>query len=135
MHFQSSIWTQATERNITVPDPRTCGWEERESVMMITADTKTNMDRQATIFETIMKRCNCKKSQCKGNCSCRKRQQMCTSLCGCINCLNTPDNQKEGTVDDFDTDYESDTDIDDPPNEDTQEIKDIDYMYPDKMIQ
>ena len=25
LHFQLSIWTQATERNITVPDPRTCG--------------------------------------------------------------------------------------------------------------
>ena len=42
---------------------------------------------------------------------------MCTSLCGCINCLNTPDNQKEGTGDEFVTDSESNTDINDPPNE------------------
>ena len=90
--------------------------------MIITPDSKENMESQATIFETIMKRCNCKNHNVKGIVPVVREVKFCSSYCGCINCSNTSDNQSEDTDEEYDTDSDIDADIDDPSNEDMQEI-------------
>ena len=56
----------------------------------LVADSSENLKKQKTIFDTIMRKCGCKTSQClTGRCTCKKNNTHCTSLCGCLNCENS----------------------------------------------
>ena len=58
-----------------------------------------------------MKRCKCKKSQCKnGRCACYSTNQNCSSFCECKNCCNphAHDTQKEKEREEGDSDRKDD---------------------------
>ena len=66
--------------------------------MTMIPDTKENQEKHASVYKTIMKRCKCKKSQCKnGRCACYSTNQNCSSFCECENCCNphAKETQKE----------------------------------------
>ena len=88
--FQLQVWTQATNPNIKVPDPLKYGWVQTENEFTLQADSAENMAKKKPIYDTIMRKCGCKSSQClSGRCNCKKNGNHCTSLCECLNCENT----------------------------------------------
>ena len=85
----------------------------------MTPESKENMAKQATVFETVMKKCHCKKSKCKnGRCACYNTKQNCTSFCECEDCCNpfAPEVQKPSEESDSDEEAGQD-DVDDVPEE------------------
>ena len=100
------------------------GWEQTDNGLTIVAETKANMDQQATIFKTIMRKCKCKKTLCKdGRCACIKDKQHCSSFCECLNCCNTNAKDLRKESDDA-TDSESESEIDEDDDEDEEITKD-----------
>ena len=90
MSFQMQIWSQATKPKITVQNPEEYGWLKEDSGFYLKADSKSNMKKQASIYETIMRKCGCSKCQCKSErCKCRSNGSFCSSFCNCKNCKNT----------------------------------------------
>ena len=88
--FQLKVWMQATKPMIIIEDPKQYGWEEVDGEYQLVADSSENLKKQKTIFDTIMRKCGCKTSQClTGRCTCKKNNTHCTSLCGCLNCENS----------------------------------------------
>ena len=63
--FQLKVWIQATKPMIEVPNPLEHEWEDDAEGMPMIPDTKENQEKHASVYKTIMKRCKCKKSQCK----------------------------------------------------------------------
>ena len=61
LSFQLQIWTQATKPIINVPEPKNLGWEDAEHGLKLTPDSKNNLEDQAMLYKTIMKKCRCKK--------------------------------------------------------------------------
>jgi hypothetical protein len=48
------------------------------------------MAKKKPIYDTIMRKCGCKSSQClSGRCNCKKNGNHCTSLCECLISENT----------------------------------------------
>ena len=79
----------ATTPYMQIPDPKEHGWEEVEGEFQLKADSDENKKKQQTIFDHIMRKCECKSSQCLSNrCSCKKNGSFCSSLCECMNCEN-----------------------------------------------
>ena len=128
LSYQLQVWSQATKPTINVPDPKKFGWEQGGSGLTIMADTKNNMEKQASLYETIMKKCKCRRTQCKdGRCACRKDSRKCSSFCECLNCENTADTEtKESEEADTDSDSESESDIEEEPPQDFLEDLDDD---------
>jgi hypothetical protein len=74
---------------MTVPKPTLHGWEDVNGCLEMIPDSKQNQAKQASVYETVMKKCRCKKSQCKnGKCGCFHSKQNCSSFCECENCGN-----------------------------------------------
>ena len=72
-------------------------------------DSKENMERQAQLFETVMKKCKCKKSQCKnGRCTCFASKGKCSTFCECLNCCNPFADDVQRPPEESDSDGESD---------------------------
>ena len=95
--FQLQIWTNATCPIIQVGDPKKFGWEEADGEYQLKPDSEENLKKQKTIYDTIMRKCGCKSSQClTGRCTCKKNGNHCTSLCECLNCENN--NQSTNTA-------------------------------------
>ena len=95
---------------MSVPNPVTHGWEDVDGTLEMIPDSKENQQKHASVYETVMKKCRCKKSQCKnGKCGCFHSKQNCSSFCECENCANThaTDSQKKN-----DDEYESDSESD-----------------------
>ena len=89
LSFQLKIWLQATNPQIDVPNPCSHGWEEGPEGMQLIPESKENMEKQANVFKTIMRKCKCKKSQCKnGKCVCCVSKSNCSAFCECENCCN-----------------------------------------------
>ena len=66
---------------MTVPDPTTHGWKDVDGTLEMIPDSKENQDKQASVYETVMKKCKRKKSQCKnGKCGCFNSKQNCSSF-------------------------------------------------------
>ena len=108
LSFQLKVWTQATKPLMEVPDPLTHGWEKTESGFRMIPDSQENIKKQATVFETVMKKCKCKKSQCKnGKCACFKSDQNCSSFCDCENCCNPHAKEVQTPIEDSDSDEET----------------------------
>ena len=88
--FQMIIWNQASQPHMNVPEPEEYGWKETEIGFELQPDSETNINKQKTIFDAIMRKCGCKSSHCLSNrCSCKKNKGFCSSLCDCLNCENT----------------------------------------------
>ena len=57
--------------------------------MQLIPESKENMEKQASVFKTLMRKCKCKKSQCKnGKCICCSSKSNCSAFCECENCCN-----------------------------------------------
>ena len=115
---------------IKVPNPENFGWEKKEDVYKLKPDSAANMKKQKTIYDTIMRKCRCKSSQCRtARCACHKHENKCTSLCQCINCENTEhtkNNEQEPVEVDEEEEIEtSDSETDEPEMEHV-EIDDTD---------
>ena len=109
LSFQLKVWSQATKPEMTVPDPTTHGWEDVDGTLEMIPDSKQNQDKHASVYETIMKKCRCKKSQCKnGKCGCFSSKQNCSSFCECENCGNPHATDSQEKNDDHESDSESD---------------------------
>ena len=109
LSFQLKVWTQATKPLIEVPSPLQHGWEGDAEGMTMIPDTKENQEKHASVYKTIMKRCKCKKSQCKnGRCACYSTNQNCSSFCECENCCNphAKETQKETQGEEGDSESE-----------------------------
>ena len=130
LSFQLQIWTQATKPFINVPEPKNLGWDDGELGLRLTPDTKNNLENQAMLYKTIMKKCRCKKKQCQDNqCVCRKDDKVCSTFCECLNCCNTGDsNAKTPEENSEDSDSDSEAENDEPIiNEEMEEdIDDLD---------
>jgi hypothetical protein len=74
--------------------------------MTMIPDTKENQEKHASVYKTIMKRCKCKKSQCKnGRCACYSTNQNCSSFCECEN-PHAKETQKETQGEEGDSESE-----------------------------
>ena len=73
-----------------------------DSSYTLIPDTDINMNKQASIFKAIMKKCKCKMSGCKSlECPCKKDGALCSSFCECQSCINVKDHvQKNKEVED-----------------------------------
>ena len=88
--FQLQVWCQATKPTIAVPDPLKHGWKDEAGELILQPDSEMNMRKQKTMYDTIMRKCGCKTSQClTKRCGCKKSGSECTSLCDCLNCENS----------------------------------------------
>ena len=122
--YQVKVWTQATKPQIVVPDPLKHGWQAGESGYQLVPDSQENMERQAQLFDTVMKKCKCKKSQCKnGRCTCFASKGKCSTFCECSNCCNPFADDAQRPPDESESDEESDNDEpgDDQENEASDE--------------
>ena len=109
LSFQLKIWNQATKPIMTVPDPTTHGWKDVDGTLEMIPDSKENQDKQASVYETVMKKCKCKKSQCKnGKCGCFNSKQNCSSFCECENCGNPHSTESKKKNDEDQLDSETD---------------------------
>ena len=109
LSFQLKVWSQATKPEMIIPDPTTHGWEDVDGTLEMIPDSKQNQDKHASVYETIMKKCRCKKSQCKnGKCGCFSSKQNCSSFCECENCGNPHATDSQEKNDDHESDSESD---------------------------
>ena len=109
--FQLKVWSQATKPEMTIPDPTSHGWEDVDGTLEMIPDSKQNQEKHASIYETIMKKCKCKKSKCKsGKCGCFSSKQNCTSFCECENCENALDSQEKIDDHESESDEESASD-------------------------
>lgn len=109
LSFQLKIWNQATTPKMTVPDPTTHGWEDVDGTLEMIPDSKENQENQASVYETVMKKCRCKKSQCKnGKCGCFNSKQICSSFCECENCGNQHSTESKEKIDEYQSDSETD---------------------------
>ena len=121
LSFQLKIWSQATKPIMTVPDPTTHGWKDVDGTLEMIPDSKENQDKQASVYETVMKKCKCKKSQCKnGKCGCFNSKQNCSSFCECENCGNphSTESKKKNDEDQLD----SETDEEDASDEEGDDL-------------
>ena len=83
------MWNQATDPKMVIPKPEDFGWEKKDDGYEIQADSPSNLKKQKTLYDTVMKRCGCKSTQCLTRaCKCKKGGSHCTSLCECVNCEN-----------------------------------------------
>eukprot|EP00826_Nyctotherus_ovalis_P045201 TRINITY_DN496_c0_g1_i4.p1 TRINITY_DN496_c0_g1~~TRINITY_DN496_c0_g1_i4.p1 ORF type:complete len:159 (+),score=17.61 TRINITY_DN496_c0_g1_i4:84-560(+) len=74
---------------LSLPNREENGEEETQNPFEQTAQTSP-VEKET---HTIMKGCNCKKTQClRGYCECFIRKEMCTTDCNCIGCHNTREN-------------------------------------------
>ena len=90
LSFQLQLWNQATNPEMIIPKPEDFGWEKKDEGYELQADSPSNLKKQKTIYDTIMRRCGCKSVQCLTKvCKCKKAGRECTSLCECVNCENT----------------------------------------------
>ena len=62
--FQMIIWNQASQPHMNVPEPEEYGWKETEIGFELQPDSETNINKQKTIFDAIMRKCGCKSSHC-----------------------------------------------------------------------
>eukprot|EP00826_Nyctotherus_ovalis_P045191 TRINITY_DN496_c0_g1_i10.p1 TRINITY_DN496_c0_g1~~TRINITY_DN496_c0_g1_i10.p1 ORF type:complete len:206 (-),score=34.40 TRINITY_DN496_c0_g1_i10:29-646(-) len=77
---------------LSLPNREENGEEETQNPFEQTAQTSP-VEKET---HTIMKGCNCKKTQClRGYCECFIRKEMCTTDCNCIGCHNTRENAEE----------------------------------------
>ena len=119
--FQLKIWCQATSASIEVPDPLTHGWEVTEQGYKLTPDSKENMEKRENMFKTIMKKCKCKKNECKnGRCACFNGKMNCSSFCECVNCCNPYSKEQKKPSEESDSEgslSEADSEDGDEPGE------------------
>ena len=127
LSFQLKVWNQATKPKMRVPDPTTHGWEDVDGTFQMIPDSKENQEKQASVYETVMKKCRCKKSQCKnGKCGCFNSKQKCSSFCECENCGNSHATESQEKIDEYESDSESDEDTSDEEGETAQADDDND---------
>ena len=92
-------------------------WDSDES------RTEINLIRKA-----LLRKCRCKKSSCGNNkCSCKRVDNLCTTLCSCVGCKNNSDTQtatNENNLTDNDDKEEDKDETDD-------EGEDVDYNEED----
>ena len=121
--FQLKIWTQVTLPTIEIPDPLTHGWERHDVGVKLIPDSKENMQKNDNIFKTIMRKCKCKKTQCKnGRCVCFNGKQNCSSFCECENCCN-PFSQEARKEHRDPSESESETDDEGSSNESGSDLE------------
>lgn len=76
--LQTFIWVKADQPIVVIPDPFKFGWISTSNgvkpLLMLRAACPPNLDK--TVF------CKCKQ-RCSRNCSCKKKQIPCDSLCLC----------------------------------------------------
>ena len=94
---------------MTVPKPTLHGWEDINGGLEMISDSKQNQAKQASVYQTVMKKCRCKKSQCKnGKCGCFHSKQSCSSFFECENCGNPHATDAQKKVDEYESDSETD---------------------------
>ena len=79
--IQASIWRKSLYKSPVIPEKTLWGWK-REEDGSLSLQWSTLPDIIKGCWETFIK-CNCKVSNCLKNCSCRNKQLVCTTLCGC----------------------------------------------------
>ena len=90
------------------------GWEKTEAGYRLIPDSKANIEKRESIFQTMMKKCKCKKTECKnGRCACFNAKMSCSSFCECLNCSNPhskearkprEDSERDGSITEEDSD-------------------------------
>ena len=121
--YQLKVWTQASQPQIDVPDPLIHGWEAGEAGYQLVPDSEENCAEQARLFNTVMKKCKCKKSQCKnGRCMCFASKGSCSSFCECLNCCNPYAQDAQRPLEDSDSDEESE--LEEENDEDEEQFED-----------
>ena len=78
--YQCMIWTNALVKEPELPPVQKFGWHSSEGTLSFIWSSLPDVVKGC--WDAFVK-CNCKKSQCTKNCSCRKAGEVCTSLCGC----------------------------------------------------
>ena len=105
---------------LEVVDPLQNGWisDQKEGHIFPEWESKENKEIISMTRSAIFKKCGCKKTGCKGRCTCFKTKSKCTSLCGCHNCTNRTD-RMDVDIDDSEDGLESDnSESDDSEEED-----------------
>jgi hypothetical protein len=78
--YQTCIWRRALEAMQDLGNPADHGWEMRDSGLQAVFMTKDPAPSSLVELTT----CGCKKSNCKGNCSCTNTGLSCTEACSCM---------------------------------------------------
>jgi hypothetical protein len=84
-HLQAFIWGQADVPMQNQPDPCSNGWRITGNTLKCV--TTTLKPAPNAILELVY--CKCKKTKCTGGqCSCKRKDLVCTDLCQCLECDN-----------------------------------------------
>ena len=115
LSFQLQIWCQATKPMMIVPEPEEFGWEHGSNGLQLQPDSKKNLQESELIYQTLMKKCKCRKSQCKdGRCGCFRDPHVtaCTSFCECFNCAYNTESAKHDEIGSSKSSSENDSEDD-----------------------
>ena len=82
--FQCIIWRNSLSKQSISPSVQNWGWTFNDGKISFLWSELPDVVKGW--WDTFVK-CNCKVSNCTRNCSCKKMNEPCTSLCGC-NCYN-----------------------------------------------
>ena len=82
--FQCIIWRNSLSKQSISPSVQNWGWTFNDGKLSFLWSELPDVVKGC--WDTFVK-CNCKVSNCTRNCSCKKMNEPCTSLCGC-NCYN-----------------------------------------------
>ena len=82
--YQSMVWTNSLMKSPGLPSAQSFGWKLINGTLSFLWSTLPDIVKGC--WDTFVK-CNCKKSNCSKNCSCKNLGEPCTTLCGC-HCYN-----------------------------------------------
>ena len=78
--YQCMVWANSLVKEPKLPSVLDYGWQVVDEKLSFLWSTFPDVVKGC--WDTFVK-CNCKKSSCTKNCSCRKAGEVCTTLCGC----------------------------------------------------
>ena len=80
--YQCIVWTNSLIKSPDLPSTQNYGWTLIQGTLSFLWSSLPDVVKGCR--DTFVK-CNCKKSNCTKNCSCKRAKEPCTTLCGC-NC-------------------------------------------------
>ena len=94
-HLQGHIWQQTLIPLQRFLEPTELGWSRGSN-----GELKPILTRVPLVPKCVLQlvKCGCRKSMCKGNCSCRTNNVQCTELCACEADILTNSDEEEHDV-------------------------------------
>ncbi|XP_078589268.1 uncharacterized protein LOC144869676 isoform X2 [Branchiostoma floridae x Branchiostoma japonicum] len=121
-------WAQALEQDFSSVLLDRYGWEiDDHGNLMITWDSKENIEKVQKTVEFLTRGCKCKSGCSSKRCKCLKKGQVCGPGCRCLDCSNSICIvQNQVSLDNVETDSDSSSSSDD---QDSVQLDSVDDFY------